>query len=170
MDIDIDIDENMNEFQNSLNTGPRGGVSIRSIKKNVPHKSISPPQQPQPIIKKKVSNIVEKINQKLLEKDSTDETESTISLEKENTNTEKSDNKKSFFNFNFDFDIKNKFFEYVKEIVLIVVLYIIISQPFIKNKLSEHFTIMENGNLIGIVIYGFIFAILYIIFKSILRA
>lgn len=63
--------------------------------------------------------------------------------------------------------------DFAKELLLIVILYIILSQDFVYGMLSKYITYLnpnDNGKVpfIGITLYGLILAVLFIMFKKIL--
>lgn len=72
--------------------------------------------------------------------------------------------------------IRRKWFyipEIVKEPILLTLIYLLMSQSFIKKAVAMHITYLnpnEDGNvsIIGILIYGLIMSIVYMIFKKIL--
>lgn len=62
---------------------------------------------------------------------------------------------------------------FAKEMMLILVLYVLLSQGFVKKAITKHITYLQPNqdggvSMFGIVIYGTILSILYIIFKKIL--
>ncbi|AYV78756.1 MAG: hypothetical protein Edafosvirus30_7 [Edafosvirus sp.] len=61
----------------------------------------------------------------------------------------------------------------LQEPLIILVLYVILSQSFVKNKIGEYIKQINPGpdcnvSFVGIVIYGIILAVLYVIFKKLL--
>lgn len=72
--------------------------------------------------------------------------------------------------------VKRRWFyipDIVKEPILLTLIYLLMSQSFIKKAVSMHITYLnpnEDGNvsMIGILIYGLIMSIVYMIFKKIL--
>lgn len=192
------------QFQESLNTGPRGGTSIKDLQQSQqPQKQFQyqplPPQtlqqdtqqiqqkmlqlqqqtlqleqkinQQQKILQSqsqndnssqnsklfsKIKKMGNNINNKLLEKsensiiDSQTESESVISYDD---------------NDNIEINNKSYLLNYLRDASLIVIIYVILSQDFLKRTIGTYLPQINSDSVVGTIIYGILHAILYIIFR-----
>jgi len=108
----------------------------------------------------KMENVISKINEKIKTDENTDTSENTSEKEYENKTNK---NKKNIF---------SKIYGILKEPVLFILLYIILSLDITKQLIGTYFTQIlpdHDGNVIftGILLYGFIFMILFMILRKI---
>lgn len=183
-----------NLFRASLNTGPRGGVSIKNIKKNIniPNQNQNPPPNPTPNFNpnqtpnfnqnpnqnikqddnasieskkannvQKIRNIASCINDKLLNNNLTETEKDNLSESDENDEIEYKIEKTN---------VKNKMLGYLKDIILIVIIYVVLSQDFLKKKIAEYIPNIANSNIHGSIIFGILHATLYLTFRAMLKS
>jgi hypothetical protein len=62
------------------------------------------------------------------------------------------------------------YFEIIKDAILIVVIYLILSQDFLKRAIIGYIPQIETENVVGNAIYGVIHAIIFIVFKMIFNS
>lgn len=111
----------------------------------------------------KIQNLVNSINKKLDDYEPSKPTQ-------QNT-----DSDEDFIEKNIKKDYESQIVKrYFKEPLLIVVIYLILSQEFVRNNIGKYITYInpdENGNVsnIGFCIYGLILAVLVVFFKVVFK-
>jgi hypothetical protein len=169
---DQNSNQNFNQNPNSnpnSNSNQNSNLNQNQQKNNDDNLSIISKNSNLSQTQSKIKKITSCINNKLLDDDKSSDSdssyESATSIKKN-----KSLYQNDIFNDGKPYSIKNKILEYSKEIILIVIIYIVLSQDFLKKKIAVHLPQIINGNLQGTIIYGTLHAILYVIFKSLLKA
>lgn len=168
-------------FNESLKTGPHGGSSINNLKQQAlqqlqqqqqsqpspqfQNPQYSPQYQPEIIQtprsvkkvddKKIISRLVNEINSSFVNKSDKDDTETEtdiVDIDEEGAN------------------IFSSGFTFVKESILITIMYIILSQDFIKKTIGKYIPqILQSDNVVGFIIYGGILALMIGLAKNILK-
>jgi hypothetical protein len=113
-----------------------------------------------PMNMKKLGNI---INNKLKENNDYSAHSDTITASSEfddNESEHETNNKKP----NGD-----SYLEYVRDSILIIVVYVILSQDFLKRAISSYIPQINSEGIVGNTIYAIIHAVLYIIFKMVIK-
>ncbi len=165
-------------FKGSPVAGVGGGTSIADLNKTPPNRQVqrknqgmSPSNEPRSETERdnleeqnKIHHLVRNINQSLDDyapsKSQNTEDSEDDSTEKENNNNKKNDNSGSYVP------------EILKEPLLIIIIYVILSQGFVRKGIGSYISYInptQDGSvaLIGYVIYGTILALLFMFFKKI---
>jgi|SRR3989344_4165217 len=177
LDFNIDGDNAGSDvdilFEKSLQTIPSGGTSIQNLKKNEYHDDSSnkydnrdfeqPCRASSPTPKnKKIKKLVKDINLSFKNK----------SKSKHDSKTEESVSKNNIPQENIS--IFGHVYNFLKEFILLIIIYVILSQGFIKRTIGHYIPqILPSGeqsvSIIGQIIYGSILAFLFGVSKLILK-
>lgn len=150
-----------NLFKNTQPLAAQGGGTSIADLKNIPDKPQE--QTPQDINNSKIHYLVSNINKSLDEyapqSQSSSDYDSDDSIKSNDSDTENVKNK-SKTNLSF-----------IKEPLLILIIYILLSQSFVRKSIGEYITCINpvDGHIsfLGYVVYGTILALLFMFFKRI---
>lgn len=146
------------EFKSSLQVGPQGGTKIQ-IKQKLVNRPITPRPKNPPQINPNPSSIKQlatEINYKLKEQ----------LIPDDNTNTESNTNSNQTIDDDDD-SPKNTTTDYIQNAIIIICIYVLLSQDFIKNMIHPY--LPQFGSITNNIIFGIIFALLFIMIKYVVE-